>query len=142
MRGKIRPFGSTDAQAVREMRLEAFDGREDGARLVESPHVAGAAPVSLVAVGDGPSGGVVGHVLSSPVEIVSGGSSIRVIGLAPSEFCRSTRGRASARVSSVRDWRPAEKQPTMRWSCSGSQATTRGSASSEQAVVDWATGTA
>lgn len=45
MRGKTRPFGSTDAQAVREMRLEAFDGREDEARLVESPHVAGAAPV-------------------------------------------------------------------------------------------------
>jgi putative acetyltransferase len=36
----------------------------------------------LVAV-DGSSGGVIGHVLFSPVEIVNGGSSIRVVGLAP-----------------------------------------------------------
>lgn len=83
MRLKIRPFGSGDAQAVRDVYLEAFAGREDEARLVESLHAAGAAPVSLVAV-DGLSGGVVvGHVLFSPVEIDNGGSGVRVVGLAP-----------------------------------------------------------
>jgi putative acetyltransferase len=78
----IRPFGFGDAQAVREVHLEAFAGREDEAHLVESLHAADAAPVSLVAV-DGASGGVVGHVLFSPVEIDNGGSSVRVVGLAP-----------------------------------------------------------
>ena len=83
MRVKIRPFGSGDVQAVREVHLKAFNGREDEARLVESLHAADAAPVSLVA-GDESSGGVVvGHVLFSPVEIDNGGSNIRMIGLAP-----------------------------------------------------------
>ena len=82
MRVNIRPFGSGDARAVREVHLKAFAGREDEARLVESLHAAGAAPVSLVAV-DEASKGVVGHVLFSPVEVDNGGSSIRVVGLAP-----------------------------------------------------------
>jgi putative acetyltransferase len=64
------------------MHLAAFVGRENEARLVELLHAAGAGPVSLVAV-DEASGGVVGHVLFSPVEIDDSGSSVRVVGLAP-----------------------------------------------------------
>ena len=78
----IRSFGSGDAEAVRELHLKAFTGRENEARLVESLHAEDAGPVSLAAV-DSSSGGVVGHVLFSPVEIDNGGSSIRVVGLAP-----------------------------------------------------------
>ena len=68
----IRPFGSGDTQAVREVHLKAFANSEDEARLVESLHTAGAAPVSLVAVEDEASKGVVGHVLFSPVEVDNG----------------------------------------------------------------------
>ena len=82
MRVNIRPFGSGDAEAVREVHLKAFAGREDEAHLVESLHAANAAPVSLVAV-DGSSGGVVGHVLFSPVDIDNSRSNIRMVGLAP-----------------------------------------------------------
>ena len=82
MRVNIRPFGSADAEAVRQVHLNAFAGREGEAHLVESLHAADAAPVSLVAV-DGSSGGVLGHVLFSPVEIDNGKSNIRVVGLAP-----------------------------------------------------------
>jgi putative acetyltransferase len=82
VRVNIRPFGSADAEAVRQVHLRAFVGREDEAHLVESLHAADAAPVSLVAV-DGSSGGVIGHVLFSPVKIDNGGSNIRVVGLAP-----------------------------------------------------------
>ena len=78
----IRSFGSGDAEAVRELHLKAFTGRENEARLVESLHAEDAGPVSLAAV-DSSSGGVVGHVLFSPAEIDNGGSSIRVVGLAP-----------------------------------------------------------
>ena len=82
MRVNIRSFGSGDAEAVRELHLKAFTGRENEARLVESLHAEDAGPVSLAAV-DSSSGGVVGHVLFSPVEIDNGGSSIRIVGLAP-----------------------------------------------------------
>ena len=82
MRVNIRSFGSGDTQAVREVHLKAFTGRENEARLVESLHAEDAGPVSLAAV-DSSSGGVVGHVLFSPVEIDNGGSSIRIVGLAP-----------------------------------------------------------
>jgi putative acetyltransferase len=82
VRVNIRPFGSADAEAVRQVYLRAFVGREDEAHLVESLHAADAAPVSLVAV-DGSSGGVIGHVLFSPVEVDNGGSNTRVVGLAP-----------------------------------------------------------
>src|SRR3712207_4768540 len=78
----IRPFGSGDAEAVRQVHVKAFAGREDEAYLVEALHAADAAPVSLVAV-DGSSGGVLGHVLFSPVEIDNGEPNIRVVGLAP-----------------------------------------------------------
>ena len=44
MRVNIRPFGSGDAEAVREVHLKAFAGREDEAHLVESLHAADAAP--------------------------------------------------------------------------------------------------
>jgi hypothetical protein len=44
VRVNIRPFGSGDARAVREVHLKAFAGSEDEARLVESLHTAGAAP--------------------------------------------------------------------------------------------------
>ena len=139
----IRPFGSGDTQAVREVHLKAFANSEDEARLVESLHTAGAAPASLVAVEDEASKGVVGHVLFSPVEIDNGGSSIRVVGLAPVGVLPEYQGQGiAARASSVRDWRPVERQPTMPWSCSGSRATTSGSVSSGQAVMVWATSTA
>jgi putative acetyltransferase len=82
MRVHIRPFGPGDAAAVRKVHLEAFAGRKGEARLVEMLHAAGAAPISLVAVEEA-SGGVVGHVLFSPVEIDGGGSGIRAVGLAP-----------------------------------------------------------
>jgi putative acetyltransferase len=82
MRVRIRRFGPGDAAAVRKVHLEAFAGREGEARLVEMLRAAGAAPVSLVAVEEA-SGGVVGHVLFSPVEIDGGGSGIRAVGLAP-----------------------------------------------------------
>jgi putative acetyltransferase len=82
VRVNICPFGSGDAQAVREVHLRAFAGSEDEARLVESLHAADAAPVSLVAL-HGSSGGVVGHVLFSPVETDNGASNVRVVGLAP-----------------------------------------------------------
>ena len=82
MRVDIRPFSPEDAATVRKVHLEAFAGRKGEARLVEMLRGAGAAPVSLVAV-DEASGGVVGHVLFSPVEIDDGGSGIRAVGLAP-----------------------------------------------------------
>jgi putative acetyltransferase len=82
VRVNIRPFGSRDTEAVREVHLKAFAGSEDEARLVESLHAADAAPVSLVAL-HGSSGGVVGHVLFSPVETDNGASNVRVVGLAP-----------------------------------------------------------
>jgi len=78
----IRSFGPADAEAVREVQLQAFGGRENEASLVESLHAAGAAPVSLVAL-DEASDGVVGHALFSPVEIHGGKVSIRAVGLAP-----------------------------------------------------------
>ena len=82
MHVNIRPFSSGDAEAIREVHLKAFAGREDEAHLVESLHAADAASVSLVAV-DSSTGGVLGHVLFSPVKIDNGGSSICVVGLAP-----------------------------------------------------------
>jgi putative acetyltransferase len=82
VRVNIRPFGSGDAEAVGQVHLNAFHGREDEAHLVEELHAADAAPVSLMAV-DGSSGGMLGHVLFSPVTIDCSGSSIRVVGLAP-----------------------------------------------------------
>jgi putative acetyltransferase len=82
MRVNIRPFGSGDAEAVRQVHLKAFAGRQDEARLVDSLHAADAAPVSLVAL-HGSCGGVVGHALFSPVKVDNGGTSIRVVGLAP-----------------------------------------------------------
>jgi putative acetyltransferase len=82
VRVNIRRFGSRDAEAVREVHLKAFAGREDEAHLVESLHAADAAPVSLVAV-DSSSGGVLGHALFSPVTIDNNGSNICVVGLAP-----------------------------------------------------------
>jgi putative acetyltransferase len=83
VRVNIRPFGSGDTAAVREVHLNAFGGSEDEARLVEALHAADAAPVSLVASLDRSSGGVVGHVLFSPVEIDNGASNVRMVGLAP-----------------------------------------------------------
>ena len=82
MRVGVRSFGLTDGPVVRDVHLEAFAGRDNEARLVESLHAAGVAPVSLVAV-DEASGGVVGHALFSPVEIRGGRASIRAVGLAP-----------------------------------------------------------
>jgi putative acetyltransferase len=82
VRVNIRPFGSGDTEAVRQVHLNAFYGREDEAHLVEKLHAADAAPVSLVAV-DGSSGVMLGHVLFSPVKIDYSGSSICVVGLAP-----------------------------------------------------------
>jgi putative acetyltransferase len=83
VRVNIRPFGFRDAEAVREVHLKAFADSEEEARLVEALHAADAAPVSLVASLDASSGGVVGHVLFSPVEIDNGASNIRMVGLAP-----------------------------------------------------------
>ena len=82
MRVNIRSFGSRDAEAVREVHVKAFVGSEDEARLVEALHAADAAPVSLVAL-DESCGGVVGHVLFSPVEVNNGASNVRMVGLAP-----------------------------------------------------------
>ena len=45
MHVNIRPFSSGDAEAIREVHLKAFAGREDEAHLVESLHAADAAPV-------------------------------------------------------------------------------------------------
>jgi hypothetical protein len=58
---RIRPYRAEDAAAVREVHLQAFDGRGDELRLVELLHAAGAAPVSLVAAAE-PDGRVVGHL--------------------------------------------------------------------------------
>lgn len=82
MRVDIRPFAPEDAEAVRGVHLEAFAGRKDEARLVEALHAADLASVSLVAV-SGPSAGVVGHGLFSPVEVDGDGSGIHAVGLAP-----------------------------------------------------------
>ena len=83
MSGRTRPYRTEDAAAVREVHLRAFDGRGDEARLVELLHVAGAAPVSLVAAAE-PDGPVVGHVLFSPVRIDGRGSDPpTVVGMAP-----------------------------------------------------------
>lgn len=49
MRVNIRPFGSGDTEAVRQVPLKAFAGPEAEARLVEALHAADAAPVPLVA---------------------------------------------------------------------------------------------
>ncbi|CAA9290481.1 MAG: hypothetical protein AVDCRST_MAG93-3851 [uncultured Chloroflexia bacterium] len=83
MRVNIGPFGFRDAEAVREVHLKAFASSEEEARLVETLHAADAAPVSLVASLDGSPGGVVGHVLFSPVKVDDGASNVRMVGLAP-----------------------------------------------------------
>jgi putative acetyltransferase len=95
---RICPYRAEDAAAVREVHLQAFDGREGEPRLVELLHAAGAAPVSLVAAAE-PDGRVVGHLLFSPVQIGGRGSDPpKMVGLAPSGCCPSTRDEASARA--------------------------------------------
>jgi putative acetyltransferase len=82
--GRIRPYRDEDAKAVRKAHLRAFGGRGEEARLVELPHAAGAAPVSLVAMAE-PDGRVVGHILFSPVQIEGppGFNPPMMVGLAP-----------------------------------------------------------
>ncbi len=141
MRVNIRPFGSGDARAVREVHLKAFAGSEVEARLVESLHAAGAAPLSLVAV-DEASKGVVGHVLFPPVEVDNGGSSIRVVGLAPVGVLPEYQGQGVGSRLIRAGLEACREAAYDAVSCSGSRATTPGSASSGQAVMVWATSTA
>ena len=83
MSQRIRPYRAEDAAAVREVHLQAFDGRGDEPRLVELLHAAGAAPVSLVAASQ-PDGRVVGHLLFSPVQIGGRETNLpKMVGLAP-----------------------------------------------------------
>ena len=94
LRVEIRPYRDEDAPAVRRVHSRAFGGREDEARLVESLHAAGAAPVSLVAALDS-DGLVVGHVLFSPVELLDGRGDDppAVAGLAPVAVLPEHQGR-------------------------------------------------
>lgn len=89
----IRPYCAEDTEAVREVHLRAFDGREEEARLVELLNAAGAAPVSLVAAAQ-PDGRVVGHILFSHVWIEECGShSPMMVGLAPVSVLPEYQGR-------------------------------------------------
>lgn len=75
----IRPEHPEDAAAVRRVNEHAF-GRPAEADLVHALHSSGAVSVSLVAV-DGDD--VVGHILFSPVEVVSASGVRPAIALGP-----------------------------------------------------------
>jgi putative acetyltransferase len=77
---EIRPFTTTDADAVFEVHRRAFGGRTEESRIVERLHDADAAVVSLVAVVDDH---IVGHVLFSPVTVDDHGTGAELVGLAP-----------------------------------------------------------
>lgn len=74
---EIREEAATDAGAVRAVVLAAFAPRTQEAALVDLLRARGKASVSLVAV----DGGVIGHVLFSPVALA--GSGLRGVGMAP-----------------------------------------------------------
>lgn len=78
---KIREERDGDRDAVDRVNREAF-GQPDEANLVQALHRAGVVSLSLVAEDD--QGGVVGHILFSPVRITAAdGSEHGAIGLAP-----------------------------------------------------------
>ena len=74
----IRDEQAADGPAVRAVNEQAFGGREE-ADLVEALHRAQAAVVALVAE---TGGGVVGHILFSPVD-VEHSNGRQLVGLAP-----------------------------------------------------------
>ena len=77
---EVRPELPRDRVAVRDLLVRAFPS--DGeARLVDALRGKTDPQVSLVAAL--PSGGVIGHILFTPVEIRSPGQSSRAIGLGP-----------------------------------------------------------
>jgi putative acetyltransferase len=74
----IRPEQATDIPNIRELNQAAFDSSTE-ADLVDALRVAASDVVSLVAVKDG---GIVGHIMFSPVRI-AGAEEVRAMGLAP-----------------------------------------------------------
>jgi putative acetyltransferase len=75
----IRPEQEEDADGIRAVQTAAFPTDEE-ARLVDALRKNGNASVSLVAILDG---GIVGHVLFSPVSVEPNTTSARGAGLAP-----------------------------------------------------------
>ncbi len=75
----VRPERSEDAASIRAVNLSAF-GQPDEADLVDALRSAGKVTTSLVAaIGER----VVGHILFSPVTIVSASGEIPAVGLGP-----------------------------------------------------------
>jgi putative acetyltransferase len=75
----VRAETLTDEAAIHALHLQAF-GQETEARLVDELQAEGFATLSLVAV---VGVRVIGHVLFSPIEIVSPGQTVRALALAP-----------------------------------------------------------
>lgn len=76
---RIRPETPEDAQAIRQLTVEAFDHRTQEAKLVDLLRERGDLTLSLVAE-DG--GQIVGHVAFSPMS-VDGSPACKVLGLGP-----------------------------------------------------------
>jgi putative acetyltransferase len=77
---EIQPADSSDLRAVHDVHVQAFNGRQDEAKLVDLLHAANKASPSLVAM-DG--GRVVAHVVFSPMSFAPDRPGLRVVGLGP-----------------------------------------------------------
>jgi putative acetyltransferase len=75
----IRPESPADESAIHALLVLAF-GQDAEAKLVDELRAEGFATLSLVAVADER---VIGHVLFSPIEIVSPAQTVRALALAP-----------------------------------------------------------
>ena len=75
----IRAERPEDVQEIRDINIEAFD-TEAEANLVEVLRNSGIPLISLVAE---EGGGLIGHILFSPVTLEDGKSSLSIAGLAP-----------------------------------------------------------
>ena len=93
----IRAEHEEDFEAVRTVNLRAF-GQDGESRLIDSLRAGGFAPVSLVA---GIGAQVVGHILFSKLEIITGADTVTALALAPlavlPEFQRLAIGSALVR---------------------------------------------
>ncbi|WP_254639538.1 GNAT family N-acetyltransferase [Cohnella sp. GbtcB17] len=89
---QIRTETNGDIEAVRQVHLAAFGGREDESRLADRiRESAGFVPeLSLVAEADG---GVVGHMLISKAELVDGQDATDTLVLAPIGVLPDAQGR-------------------------------------------------
>ena len=120
----IRDEQASDGPAVRSVNEQAFGGREE-ADLVEALHRAQAAVVALVAE---TGGGVVGHILFSPVD-VEHSSGRQLVGLAPMAVDPRYQKQASGARWSAKDSPAAVPQAWTGSSSLGTPSITRASAS-------------